>query len=158
MTYNSGYHLHRCDRMNNNTKKRDRKKYWCDICEKDVCNIKEHNLRIHDTQNSLNYCQVCPKKYKMKQDLKIHIRRVHDKKIESMTYVCSICSTKFSSSISMKSHKLTQHVGLKLFCCDDCGREFSSSKGLKSHKMLSHTEGASFPCTECKKFFPHTIQ
>ena len=85
---------------------------------------------MENNSQDMSYCNICPKSYEQKHQLKMHMY-THDDK----PFSCSNCSIKFSTlkgSLEHAENKVCQ----KLIPCDICSKDFKSSSSLKSHNKF----------------------
>ena len=124
--------------------------------DKDVLNdhVKEkHQIKLHT-------CHVCGKEMFSFGKLLSHLKIIHPEDKEAVKEVtkeikCDICDKKFSSSKSVRAHRLT-HTGEKKYQCPHCPWKFYQSYKLQNHikvheKMDTAPPGKKtrFPCDFC---------
>ena len=121
----------------------------CDNCEK-VWNwrweLKRH-LRSHSrppTKQEIerNYkCadNTCGKKFRLKNDLKQHMRLHTGDNLS----VCGVCQKKFTSKYAILHH-VAVHTGEKPFQCAMCGNQFTQPANLRTHVKNKHSNSANF--------------
>lgn len=111
------------------------------------CFWTEHNFRKHKRKHTdlIFDCEYCTQSYKLKADLKSHVRIVH--KDELKEYNCNECSATFHLQSLLKSH-MGRHTGGngENEICDQCGKFFPNSTTLRAH-IKTHS-------TEKRKLFP----
>ena len=96
-------------------------------------------------------CDICQKKFKRLQYLKLHVKKIH----QHPSFVCDHpqCEMRFFTKAKLHAHKKT-HLVVK---CAVCGKSFKSRQVLKTHKNKTHVEkGKSlgskvWKCTLCPK-------
>lgn len=76
-------------------------------------------------------CEVCPRGFDKKSDLKMH-KRVHS---GLKAYSCDMCSKSFPKMHALILHQKS-HTGEKRFKCDDCGKKFLAVEKLLAHKQI----------------------
>ncbi|XP_052773597.1 zinc finger and BTB domain-containing protein 24-like isoform X2 [Mya arenaria] len=96
-------------------------------------------------------CPDCGKVFKVKGNLRIHLKTHLDLKLFS----CSQegCEKTYSTNEGLKRHLLT-HQGIKPFQCDVCQQYFSSSVALTEHRTL-HFDEKMHQCPSCERRFRH---
>ncbi|XP_033223247.1 GDNF-inducible zinc finger protein 1-like isoform X2 [Belonocnema kinseyi] len=148
----------------------------CDICHKSFKSrnlLYRHMTKGHqeEVHGSLYIrCDICKRKVKGKQGLKIHTREVHSE----VRFRCTIC-LKISKSARcfrahfQKVHKGGKHSGLMSFAeeyipeptdimptlsntCDICKKQCSGKDELRAHEKESHSE-VLYKCTGCFESF-----
>ena len=72
----------------------------------------------------------CDKEYKLKGNLKQHIKAVHDK---IKDFECDKCEFKCSANSHLKTHIKMVHDKIKDIECDKCDYKCSSNSDLKKH-------------------------
>lgn len=125
-----------------------RKLYKCQMCPKTFihkCNLRYHIKRMHSGEDPVK-CESCGLMLQGSYDLLQHTRRVHESYL-----VCDICGAQFTTSCGLKSH-LEAHAGVKSNFCDICGKGFVRKTSLTQHRLL-HVEGKSFLCDVCSQAF-----
>ncbi|XP_056263799.1 oocyte zinc finger protein XlCOF8.4-like [Pseudoliparis swirei] len=90
-------------------------------------------------------CSECGKLYRLKRDLKKHMR------CHTRRFSCSECGRGFATRYHLKTH-MSRHTGEKPFSCSECGHRFIQSGGLKRH-MRTHTGEKPFSCSDCEQSF-----
>ncbi|EFO84375.1 hypothetical protein CRE_19879 [Caenorhabditis remanei] len=79
-------------------------------------------------------CEYCQKDFTRLDNLKVHIRIQHKKKMSENTsgVVCDVCKTAFRSMKSVQHHKRRMH-GAKKYECPHCDKKFVYASDLKAH-------------------------
>ena len=80
-------------------------------------------------------CNHCEKSYSSFQNLKRHIKYVHE---GVKDHVCIQCKKSFSDAANLKRHVKTVHEGQKDHKCETCGKEFGELSKLKRHTKTVH--------------------
>ena len=121
----------------------------CDNCEK-VWNwrweLKRH-IRSHSrppTKQEIerNYeCtdNICEKKFRLKNDMKQHMRLHTGDKL----LLCGVCKKKFTSKYAILHH-MAVHTGEKPFQCALCRNQFTQPANLRTHVKNKHSNSADF--------------
>ncbi|XP_052757218.1 zinc finger protein 808-like [Galleria mellonella] len=108
-------------------------------------------------------CALCDTSLPNLNELKLHLIRVHNKKIftdyndrvipfklsQDGLYECQICGFNFETFGSIERH---MNVHFRNYVCQDCGTGFVTKYRLKVHSKSMHA-GGNFPCDICKKVF-----
>ncbi|KAJ8951483.1 hypothetical protein NQ318_000177 [Aromia moschata] len=89
-------------------------------------------------------CNICEKKFKFGNSLRIHLKN-HD---EQKPYVCTICKKGFKVYGSLMHHTRS-HSGEQPYECKVCGKKYKQSGTLTAHMRIH---------TECDKAFPSSTR
>ncbi|XP_029035221.2 zinc finger protein 1 homolog isoform X5 [Osmia bicornis bicornis] len=154
------------------------KEYSCNECEFKCQNrrkLKEHLERKHASEYKYD-CEYCGKKFKVKGDMRLHVRfkhkegpivcdvcgktcsnsnslYVHQKWAHfKPKYECAICKRRMVTQENLDQHILLQHERRESFVCEECGKSFSENHRLKQH-MMTHTGDRPYDCHICGKAF-----
>ncbi|XP_046747061.1 zinc finger protein 287-like isoform X7 [Diprion similis] len=160
------------------TRKKEHEEYLCDICEfkcQSRRRLKEHLERKHAADYKY-VCEICGKKFKVKGDMRLHVRfkhkegpiicdvcgktcsnsnslYVHQKWAHfKPKYECHICHRRMVTQSNLDQHILLQHERRESFVCEECGKSFTENHRLKQH-MMTHTGDRPYTCTICGKAF-----
>ena len=118
------------------------KKYDCDECGKSVRYLKDHKNRRHSENTKTLNCKICDKSFHYKQNLKVHIKRNHDKKI----FNCDQCNFSASLNSFLKQHLLIH--GDPTIKCEDCEYKTTRKSCLNRHRKIQHNQEI-FSCSKC---------
>ncbi|KAI5754273.1 hypothetical protein M8J77_015639 [Diaphorina citri] len=124
-------------------------KVLCPICGYGCfrnAELEEHFISAHSADRFK--CVFCEKSFARNCNLKLHIRRYHDK---SDNTECPLCGKSFPSRGRLNEHLIQVHPAQK-HQCHICNKIVVSEKTLKKHLLL-HTNSEPFHCPECGKAF-----
>lgn len=127
-----------------------------------INNKKENVLKVDVSSIQCNLCTEIPRDL---NDLKLHLKEVHEKnvdpdvkdnmipfKLDGGNYKCVMCD-----EIFLKVRLLVIHMSVHFnnYSCEVCGSGFMTLRLLKKH--LEVHENGKFPCDQCDKIFstPH---
>ncbi|XP_034838076.1 zinc finger protein 570-like [Maniola hyperantus] len=108
-------------------------------------------------------CTICEQKLPNLNELKLHLNRIHKKKLypeygdriiifkltKLNEYECFNCGCNFENFGAIERH---MNVHYRNFVCDQCGAGYVTKNRLRVHLKCSHIRGT-FPCDICKKVF-----
>ncbi|XP_011049984.1 PREDICTED: zinc finger protein 665-like [Acromyrmex echinatior] len=144
-------HINRKHSTNRVIKRRKKpQEYLCNFCGFESPNrrrLKEHLDRKHGSEYKYD-CEHCGKKFKVKSDMRLHVRFKH---MEDPV-VCDICNKTCSNTNSLYVHKKWAHFKPK-YKCEICNRRLVTQENLDQHIFLQHESRKSFTCEECGKSF-----
>jgi hypothetical protein len=98
---------------------------------------------------TLFFCENCPKAYLSKTQLTEHIHKVHHSKKpvkKKQEYLCEFYDKKFKEIMSLKEHVLSDHEKITPFQFEHCLRSFGLKSKLNTHIGLVHQR---IKCSEC---------
>ena len=136
-----------CKKLRTSIKKNHiKKKELCRECGKNVCNLRDHILRVHTVETVK--CSICEKMLKNAKVLKAHNATVHDEKVP-----CVHCGKLYGVK-QMWRHIQAQHTSNqdKKYKCEVCGKGFVGKEMLKDHKHI-HTGEKPYLCQFCSACF-----
>ena len=92
-------------------------------------------MRMHEEQSPLilqrHVCEICGKSFKVKSNLKEHIRSHSD----ARTFLCGFCGKALKNRQCLNRHLFTH--GVK-YTCHVCGKNFANPSSLNVHKRDRH--------------------
>ena len=110
--------------------------FECNKCDKKFkarSTLYTHKKTVHSgiiPKNTELHCDQCAYASKRKDNLKEHIKNIHEKE------VCDLCGKGFSYR-SLIDHKKVVHEGI-LYNCNQCGLNLTTKGNLKAHKKKKH--------------------
>lgn len=106
-----------------------------------------HQITHKNENYATFYCDLCPKTFKEKFSLEIHMNVQHR---FVKTHKCNQCDFVTSKYYTLRNHKL-KHI--KLVKCDLCKKEFVTQRALAEHHKEVHMAMKLYPCEVCGKLF-----
>uniref|UniRef100_A0A7G3ACI4 Putative c2h2-type zn-finger protein n=1 Tax=Lutzomyia longipalpis TaxID=7200 RepID=A0A7G3ACI4_LUTLO len=130
-------------------RKRNTKKYICDVCEKSFQGLNDlrKHARIHNDERPYP-CPQCDKKFRQAGCLKNHVASQHGSDVQ---YICDYCNKAFPIKERLRLH-LRIHTGEKPYKCTICPKQFARGGQLSQH-MLSHNGVKKHRCNFCPSAF-----
>ncbi|XP_059049265.1 zinc finger protein ZFP2 isoform X2 [Achroia grisella] len=138
----------------------------CSVCglqfvDGDV--LKIHKCLMHSTDGNINQnisrynCHICPKSFKMRGSLMVHLRVAHcgllSRNHSSITNTdIQDSERKIQEPIQEDKLSTLERTDNKQWQCDVCQKFFTTKYFLKKHKRL-HTGETPYACTQCNKTF-----
>ncbi|KAJ8675109.1 hypothetical protein QAD02_010895 [Eretmocerus hayati] len=110
--------------------------------------LREHFVRKH-TEGFRFECASCPRKFKMKSDLYMHVQSQHNQ-VDSEV-VCEACGKTYRNRFALKKHLAHSH-NTRPFPCNMCNRKLATRESLEQHVLL-HAKKRSPACQLCGKTF-----
>ncbi len=95
-------------------------------------------------------CKSCLKLFACNNQMKKHIKMVHDK---LKPFKCNICSCAFGHYSALKKHTDSVHKKIKPFKCNICSCAFGYYSSLKKHTDSVHNNLRPSECNICTKAF-----
>ena len=132
-------------------------------CEKKDCgksflslrNLKEHIGYIHEGHK--RECIHCGQEFVDKNELRIHIKKIHLEPKEKIPKICPECNKTFASIYSLEKHVSRKHEGFTKNIyhkiCESCGKDFPTNKLLGQHVRFVHEGKKDHQCIHCNKSF-----
>ncbi|XP_055644770.1 transcription factor grauzone-like [Toxorhynchites rutilus septentrionalis] len=140
------------------------KRIICEICDQqrmvddNIADVEYENMQdlkkhMRDVHNDKGYlkCHICDKKCNIRSVLLIH----KDFHLNPEKYRCSVCGNVYQN---LQKHKQGAHAspGEASFCCEHCGKALTSEKSLKSHVDRKHAVKDTI-CDICNKPFSKSM-
>jgi uncharacterized Zn-finger protein len=131
-------------------KHRSNKKFNCSQCSRGF--NESRDFKVHLQSHSANprpfQCDLCPKSYPTKIELKNHLIASHSEQ----TFKCDECDFTTKRKVNLNGHKKGKHSNVKPFSCLVCEKKFKSAKELLQHQAVHKTK-KDFECKTCGKMF-----
>ncbi|XP_013136355.1 PREDICTED: zinc finger protein 568-like [Papilio polytes] len=144
--------------------------FYCKMCNKQFKNLaalkvhcgRKHKLRINYINpdpkiGKPRICDYCGVIYHRLPQFIRHIKS-HTKTVTPRSYVCQLCSLKFTSKAKLDMHQNTHKTksldpqNEKKFVCTICGAGSSSATNLKTH-LRRHSKNYTVHCEQCGRGF-----
>ena len=93
--------------------------------------LMQHILSVHEGMKP-NLCTICGKSFTTKNNMNVHIRKVHE--LRKKNYSCDLCESSFYKAYELDRHIKWHHN----IDCNFCGSKFRSNKELKLHVKTVH--------------------
>ncbi|KAM4697478.1 zinc finger protein 142 [Rhinophrynus dorsalis] len=130
------------------------KPHRCQYC--DFSTTRRYRLDAHESLHTgvgRISCGSCSRTFGTNSKLRLHQRRVHEKK---PTHFCSLCDYSGYSQNDIARHMSSCHSGDSSFPCTVCQASFSSEAALKQHSLRKHQDKATHECSQCS-FSCHSL-
>ena len=124
------------------------KPYSCGKCHRSFFSesrLKDHDIVFHN--NQMFICDICKKSYKIRRQLQVHIRSVH----QGIWIHCPQCNLKFAENHDLKRHKALRHESIHeavRYPCNQCNYSATQIGNLNQHKASKH-DMIKHPCDQC---------
>lgn len=82
-------------------------------------------------------CGECGEKFRQRESLKRHLKKVHSNNPVAESHKCPLCPKSFSHASGLSRH-LLHHTG-KTFDCEICMKSYTDSSALRRHMQATHT-------------------
>ena len=126
-----------------------RERIKCSKCDKTYAclnNIKIHMKMVHDKIKD-HHCEHCDNAFSTKSDLKRHMITHSDwNRIK-----CRKCGKIIASQLYLKAHIKRVHEKIKDHHCEYCDKAFSTSSDLSKHKTTHQENRQHYKCNKCEK-------
>nr|XP_029731732.1 zinc finger protein 184-like [Aedes albopictus] len=129
-----------------------RVKVQCQICGGFFSreHLSKHLLTHNPDSRPMYACELCPKKYPHKKNLKEHVEIVHENTKE---HVCPVCGKGFARKKRMDAHFKAIHTEVKRYACSACDEKFPTSGYRNYHYKVHHTNLRPYSCQYCHMTF-----
>jgi len=126
------------------------KSFKCDLCKnkvyKEKWRLNEHNKWNHSTTPLPVFaCNLCPKTYIRKSQLKYHITTFHH---NQRPFSCKKCPLTHTSKSRLSRHVEVVHLKIRQ-TCKICAKLFCSKEALSRHIETVHHGTKPFACSSC---------
>lgn len=146
--------------------------YICRITSKSMQTLRSHMVAKH-TGEARFQCNLCPRKYLVANNLKIHLRshtkaglvqcdyckqKFSDIKFKKKhefqckkSYECCLCKKKFPTFAILREKHMRTHLGERPYACAHCSRTFVSNRTYNLHMIAAHLHQYRFQCNACNE-------
>ena len=98
--------------------------------------LKSHIRYCHSRKKEKIKCEKCPKEYRCKTTLKIHIKAVH---LGEKPYKCNQCDYECAWPATMREHKETIHENIMFKCeISGCTKQMNRKANINKHMKTAH--------------------
>lgn len=128
------FHIPNTNNPNGPKRKQLFRKVVCDECGKTVlkCRMNLHKRLSHAKIQVRFQCDFCGVDYKLKDDLRRHMLKIHLKRKD---FQCKYCGKLYKDWNALNYHTQKQHEPHRLrFECETCHKRFFNNYELKDHK------------------------
>ena len=106
--------------------------YICDLCKKEFQTTQRKleefkNRHLRNCEENEFYCRICEIKFSQHQNLKRHMKSIHQ---GIRNHKCNKCEKSFFQSSSLKAHYMQKHDLNGKYVCKLCGKKFSRQAEL----------------------------
>ena len=103
--------------------------------------VGEKEASYHVVHKSIK-CNICDATFKTNQNLKKHIRSIH----EGKSFKCKSCDATFTQKERLNRHVALNHEGEKPFKCNICDASFTQKGKMNGHIAEVHEGKKDFRC------------
>lgn len=124
--------------------------FFCDKCNFKTATkmyFEGHVARKHSDVYKFD-CHHCGKKFKVKEDIRVHMG-VHD----DTKHMCDVCGKFYPSHNALVHHRRVKHINTYEFICPICNFKFISQVNLDNHVRDNHDPNNPHRCNECGQQF-----
>ena len=122
----------------------------CPQCNVQSDNLKLHMKEVHNLEESI--CPYCTKTFSAKTSLNRHIDTIHMHIQPHRPAPCPYCNKKLNQKQTLKRHIKVVHQGKRSYSdpCPHCGKIFTTESSLNTHISTVHLE-QKMKCYICNK-------
>lgn len=158
------------DLHQSNCMKRRTECYICKQTSRDIKMLRSHMVRSH-TGEAKFQCHLCPRKYLVEVNLKIHInshtkiglmkcdycskefshikyKKKHEFRCKQV-FECCLCKKVLPSFAILKGVHMREHLGTRPYSCKHCTKTFVSIRTYVLHVLGVHLHQYKFQCNTC---------
>jgi KRAB domain-containing zinc finger protein len=130
-------------------KHRSDKQFKCTQCNRGYNQIGAFKIHLLSHTNNPRpfQCDLCPKNYATKLEVKVHLMAIHTE----LSFKCDQCDYMTKWKTNLNQHK-KRHLSLKPFSCQTCEKKFKTKFEVQQHQSV-HKETNDFECKTCGKMF-----
>ena len=114
---------------------REKEGRTCNLCRTVFASTEA--LQEHSCHVVFYQCHLCPRKFRKRVHIRVHLRR-HMK--GEINFVCPICGVLFDQERKLAMHKATHFNDSKPFKCDICGTGLVNMRALTRHKRRHNSK------------------
>lgn len=97
------------------------------------------NIKSENSENLPYRCKLCPAQFKEVEEIKNHVRTIHELKPdwgqEMANLRCKKCHVSYGTEFMLKKHMDRHHLPQN---CDQCGLRFIGQEALWTHIIKAH--------------------